>query len=295
MARSMTGYGRESAVVDGKEILCEVKSVNSRYLDCTVKAPRAYGYLEERAKSYLSAKGVSRGKVDLFIGINVIEDNETKVALDRAYAGSYIEALKALRDEFALRDDISVMSVARNPEIFAVSHSEEDAEAVWAQVRPVLDRCIDSFIAGREAEGKRLTDDLMAKKEELASLASKVEERAAQYTENYRLKLEARLKEVLDSYKVELDPQRVLTECAIYADRTAIDEELVRLRSHFNTYDEIFASSEPVGRKLDFLLQEMNRETNTIGSKCSDTDTSKIVVEMKCLLEKIREQIQNLE
>ncbi len=295
MVKSMTAYGRATDTINGKEILVEIKSVNSRYLDCTVKISRLYSYLEERAKAYLSAKGIARGKVDLYIGVNLLSNKGTEICLDEAYAGSYIAALRKLRDEFGLADDISVMSVARNSEIFSQKHPEEDENEAWQDILPVLDAALDRFLSMRESEGENLKRDLLAKKEELIAMVDKVAERAAQYTANYRAKLETRLRSVLSELNVIADEGRVLTECAIFADRTAVDEELVRLRSHFTAYDEIFASGEPIGRKLDFLLQEMNRETNTIGSKCNDKETSAMVVDMKCLLEKIREQIQNIE
>lgn len=291
----MTAFGRAVGTAGGKEITVELKSVNSRYLDCTVKMARVYSFLEEKARAYLSEKGVSRGKVDLYVGANVIEEQSTVIALDRAYAENYIAALRELRDAFSLTDDISVMTVAQNREIFTERHDAQSEEEAWAELLPFLDEAITKFLAMREREGENLKKDLLGKKEELAALAAKVEGRAALYTAEYRQKLEARLNAVLAEQGVALDPQRVLTECAIYADKTAIDEELVRLRSHFAAFEEIFASEEPVGRKLDFLLQEMNRETNTIGSKCCDATTAAIVVDMKCLLEKIREQVQNLE
>ena len=295
MAKSMTAYGRATATVNGKEILVEIKSVNSRYLDCNVKISRLYGYLEERAKAYLCAKGITRGKVDLYIGVNPLTNKGAQICLDEAFAESYIAALRKLRDDFDLADDISVMSVARNASIFSEKHPEEDENEAWQDVLPVFDEALDKFIAMREKEGENLRADLLAKKAELVSMVDCVEGYAANYTENYRQKLENRLRTVLADLDVTADEGRILTECAIFADKTAVDEELVRLRSHFTAYDEIFESTEPIGRKLDFLLQEMNRETNTIGSKCNDKQTSAVVVEMKCLLEKIREQIQNIE
>ena len=288
MAKSMTAYGRATDTVNGKEILVEIKSVNSRYLDCNIKISRLYSYLEERAKAYLAAKGITRGKVDLYIGVNTLTNKGAEICLDTAYAESYIAALRKLRDEFGLADDISVMSVARNSAIFAEKHPEEDENEAWQDILPVFDAALDRFIAMREKEGENLKADLVA-------LAKSVEGIAENYTANYRQKLENRLRTVLSELDVSADEGRILTECAIFADRTAVDEELVRLRSHFAAYDEIFESEEPIGRKLDFLLQEMNRETNTIGSKCNDKQTSAVVVEMKCLLEKIREQIQNIE
>ncbi len=295
MARSMTAFGRASGVVNGKEILVEIRSVNNRYLDTNVKISRAYGALEERAKAYLSGHGVSRGKVDLTISVNVLENKTGQVMLDRAYAESYIAALRQLQQEFGLYDDISTMRVASNRDLFVFSHGEEDEEQAWQDIVTVFEPALAMFIERRKSEGENLTKDLLAKKAELMELTAKVETQAAGYTEAYRNKLETRLRTVLQDQKIVLDEGRILTECAIFADKTAVDEELVRLRSHFKAYDEIFESDEPIGRKLDFLLQEMNRETNTIGSKCSDAQTAATVVEMKCLLEKIREQIQNLE
>lgn len=295
MAKSMTAFGRSIGTAGGKEITVELRSVNSRYLDCTVKMARVYSFLEEKARSYLGEKGISRGKIDLYVGVNVIENAAASVSLDRAYLDSYLAALRELRDGYRLRDDLSVMQVARNPAIFTERHDSESEEEAWEELRPFLDEAIDRFLSMREREGENLKKDLLGKKEEFALLAGKVEERAARYVTDYREKLTQRLRTVLEEYSVELDPQRVLTECAIYADKTAVDEELVRLRSHCKAFEEIFRKDEPVGRKLDFLLQEMNRETNTIGSKCCDAETAAIVVDMKCLLEKIREQVQNLE
>ena len=295
MARSMTAFGRAGATVNGKEILVEIRSVNNRYLDTTVKISRAYSALEERAKTYLSSGGVSRGKVDLVISVNLLENKVGQVVLDRAYAESYIAALRQLQSEFDLKDDISTMRVAANRDLFVFSHGEEDEEEAWADIVTVFAPALEMFLERRRVEGENLKKDLLLKKAELMALAQKVEEKAASYTEVYRQKLETRLKNVLADQKIVLDESRILTECAIFADKTAVDEELVRLRSHFDAFDEIFESDEPIGRKLDFLLQEMNRETNTIGSKCSDAETAATVVEMKCLLEKIREQIQNLE
>lgn len=295
MARSMTAFGRASEVVNGKEILVEIRSVNNRYLDTSVKISRAYSALEEKVKAYLQTKGVCRGKVDVTVSVNVLENTTGSVHLDRAIAESYIAALKELRDTFSLPDDISTMRVASNRDIFVFAHKEEDEEQAWKDVRTVYDKALDMFISRRIAEGENLKRDLLAKKEELVKMAKAVEEQAESYTAGYRARLEARLKKVLEEHQLTIDENRILTECAIFADKTAVDEELVRLSSHFAAYDEIFEKDEPIGRKLDFLLQEMNRETNTIGSKCNDARTTALVVDMKCTLEKIREQIQNLE
>ncbi len=295
MVRSMTAYGRAREQVGAKNITVELKSVNNRYLDCQVKISRAYSFLEEKVKSYVQAAGICRGKLDIYIGVELTESVGTLVNLDEAYTESYIAALKQLRDTFGLADDISVMSVAANRDIFTVTKAEEDAEKDWEEIRSVLDKALADFLAYREREGERLHRDLAEKKAHLMELVDVIAARSAEVIAGYRDRLEAKLKAVLEDNKIDLNEQRILTECAIFADKVAIDEEIVRLGSHFVSFDEMFESAEPVGRKLDFLLQEMNRETNTIGSKAQDSDIAKIVIEMKNELEKIREQIQNLE
>lgn len=294
MLRSMTAYGRHSQTVGGKEITVELKSVNNRFLDCSVRLPRNYSYLEEKIKKEITARGISRGKLEVNVTINRTE-TETEIALDRGFAEGYIEALRALRDEFGLRDDISVMSVARHPDIFTVKTPEIDEEQEWADVLAVLSPAIDGFIATREREGANLERDMIAKIEALRALAAKVAKLSESDIKGYRSRLEERLRNVLADNRITIDENRILTECAIFADKVAIDEELVRLESHFGAFIEYLNAKEPVGRKIDFLLQEMNRETNTIGSKGSDTEIARLVVEMKSELEKIREQIQNIE
>ncbi len=293
----MTAFGRATSVgnANGKNITAEIKSVNNRYLDCSVKISRMYSFLEDRVRQYVQASGISRGKVDVYIGVEVVENVGMTIDIDSALAESYINALKKLRDSFGLRDDISVMSVAQNRDIFNVTKPEEDAEADWLIIKPVLDEAIAAFLAVRAAEGERLKADIIDKLEKIESLVAKIKEFSEDDISSYRTKFETRLKNLLAENAVELNPNMVLTECAIYADRVAIDEELVRLGCHFEAMREIFKANEPVGRKLDFLMQEMNRETNTIGSKCSNVDIAAIVVDIKSELEKIREQIQNIE
>ena len=294
MANSMTAFGRAAGTIHNKNITVELKSVNSRYLDPTVKISRAYSFLEEKVKAKLSA-AITRGKVEIYVGIEQIGSADTHLALDRPYLENYLAVLNTLKERYNLRDDISVMQVAQNKEIFTVERPEVDMEAVWLEVTPFLDEAIAGFIAQRAAEGQRLKADLMQKKAHLMELVAIVAEASRRSIAGYRDKFMARIRQIIGDLSVEIDENRILTECAIYADKVAIDEELVRLSSHFVTFDEIFESTEPIGRKLDFLLQEMNRETNTIGSKCIDADIAKVVVEMKSELEKIREQIQNLE
>ena len=295
MTRSMTAYGRLTGHCNGKNITCEIKSVNSRYLDSSVKVSHAYSYLEEKITAFLREKKIVRGKVDVFVGIEQTEKRGVSISLDPAYTEGYLAALTQLRDSFGLKDDISVMTVARNSEIFTVNRPEEDAEQDWQDVLTVLSPCIDSFLAMREKEGERLKNDLAGKKENLMKMASLAKEKAEKNAAAYEEKFKLRLGEILKDTGVEPDPARVLTEVAIYVDKIAVDEELVRLDSHFKAFDDIFASNEPQGRKLDFLLQEMNREVNTLGSKSLDSELSHLVVEMKSELEKIREQIQNIE
>ena len=294
MLRSMTAYGRHSAAIGGKEITVEMKSVNNRFLDCSVKLPRSHSYLEEKIKKEITARGISRGKLEVNVTINKTE-TETEIVLDKGLAEAYIEALRSLRDTFDLRDDISVMSVARHPDVFTVKTPDVDEEQEWADVLSVLSPAIEGFIAAREREGANLEKDMLGKIENLRSLAGEVGRLSESDIKGYRARLEERLRTVLADNRITVDENRILTECAIFADKVAVDEELVRLSSHFDAFNEYLRSKEPVGRKIDFLLQEMNRETNTIGSKGSDTEIAKLVVEMKSELEKIREQIQNIE
>ena len=295
MIRSMTGFGRHRETVDGLDITVEIKSVNSRFLDCTAKISRAYGYLEERVKPYLMSRGVSRGKVDVWIGVELMDSGNVEIALDEGYLAGYLDALYRLRDKYGLRDDISVMSVARNQGLFLVKKPEEDVERDWERVKVVLDRATDAFLSVREREGAGLARDITEKVDRIKTIVDEIEALSEKDIGSYREKLAERIREALEDNHITPDETRLLTECAIHADKVAVDEELVRLRTHFAAFAEILAGSEPVGRKLDFLMQEMNREINTTGSKCNDAEIARRVVDVKCTLEKIREQIQNLE
>ncbi len=295
MIRSMTGFGRCRETVEGLDITVEIKSVNSRFLDCTAKISRAYGYLEERIKPYLMSRGVTRGKVDVWISVEVMDSGSVQIMADEGYLQGYLEALYTLRDKYGLRDDISVMSVARNHDIFQIKKPEEDIEHDWERVLCVLSKATDTFLAVREREGERLAEDLRSKMQNIKGAVDRIEELSALDVSTYRERLAERIREALGDCQITPDETRLLTECAIHADKVAVDEEMVRLRTHFGAFEEILSSGEPVGRKLDFLMQEMNREINTTGSKCSDAQIAHIVVDVKCELEKIREQIQNLE
>lgn len=293
----MTAFGRSRRTSsDGAlDITAEIKSVNSRYLDCNVKLARAYSCLEDKVKAYLTSAGVSRGKVEVYIGVDVLEKRGDTVVLDKAAAESYINALKELRDEFSLPDDITTMKVAENRDIFTTKRADEDLDSDWEEIKSVLAEAVDGFIAMRAAEGERLCTDVIKKAEIIKASAAKIKELSENDIKSYPAKLEQRIKQLLSDFDVETTEQRILTEAAIFADKAAIDEELVRLDSHFKALDEIVHSDETAGRKLDFLVQEINREINTIGSKAGNSEIAHLVVEMKTELEKIREQIQNIE
>lgn len=295
MIKSMTAYGRAVCSTVEKDITVEIKSVNNRYFDCSIRTPRVYSPLEEKIRAHIQQSGISRGKIDVNVSLSVKSSDGITVALDRGYAESYIAALRELRDEFSLKDDISVMSVASNRDLFTTVRPEEDSDKDWAELCPVLDEAVASFNAMRAAEGERLMRDLSQKKATLVALAAEIKKQSEADIAQYRTKLEGRLRATLENLDIVIDESRILTECAIFADRVAIDEELVRLDSHFAAFDEMLLMDVPVGRKIDFLLQEMNREVNTTGSKCSDSDIAHKVVDMKAELEKIREQIQNIE
>ncbi len=294
IAKSMTAYGRSTGNVNGKNITVEIKSVNSRYFDPSIKITRSYSFLEEKIKNYIQSS-ISRGKVDFWLGIEVVENVGCNITLDKAYAASYLKALEELRDEFSLRDDISVMRVAANRDIFVFTQPEEDMEKTWEEVLPFVNEALDRFSEMRMKEGANLVADLREKKSNIEKIVAQIASKSAVCVVTHREKLENRIKQILEGYQVTIDEQRILTESAIFADKIAIDEELVRLASHFTAFDEILSSDEPIGRKLDFLVQEMNRETNTIGSKCNDAEIAHWVVDIKCEIEKIREQVQNLE
>ena len=292
MIRSMTGYGRDQQLLHGRSITVEIRSVNHRYFEFSCRAPRGCAFLEDRLKRALQS-AISRGKVEVSLTLQTIENRHTSVAVDHALAGQYLTALRALGEEYSLPDDLTLSVVARLPDVFTVCRDEEDEEELAADVLSVLQNALARFVAMRETEGERLRADVLSRLSVMEEHLSFVEERSPQTLEEYRARLTARLTELLNG--AVPDENRILTEAGIVADRLAVDEETVRLRSHFAQLRKIMESTEPVGRKLDFLVQEMNRETTTIGSKCSDTAIAGHVVEMKSEIEKIREQIQNIE
>ncbi len=295
MAYSMTAYGRATGSAVGKDYIVELKSVNSRFFDCTVKISALYGYFEEKIKAYLQSRGITRGKLSVYASIDVTENNNTDIQIDEAYTEKYIAALEKLRDKYGLKDDITVSRIAANRDIFKFVKEEEDAQKEWELFLPTLEKATDAFLEMRRAEGENLTADLCYKMEAVHEYVEYLKAHAEDAQEVYRNRLETKLRSTLEGLNIELDSARILTECAIFADKTAIDEELTRLESHYKAFYDTLKGEEGIGRKLDFLFQEVNREINTVGSKVSDIALTKVVVEVKTLLEKIREQIQNLE
>lgn len=292
MIRSMTGYGSSRQIIDNREISVEIRSVNHRYFELNCRTPREMGFLEEKIKSAVKS-GVFRGKIDVFVAVGADENEQATVTVNHSLASGYVNALKEIAQRYDVQDDISVSAVARYNDIFKVIKPEADEEKIWSAVSTVLNDALDKFIKMRSAEGEKLYEDINGRCHTILQLVSKVEERSPQTVAEYRKKLTERMNEVLSTATV--DEQRIITEAAIFADKIAVDEETVRLRSHFDQFEKVLKSDGSVGRKIDFLLQEMNREANTIGSKVQDADLAHIVVEIKAELEKIREQIQNVE
>ncbi len=292
MVRSMTGYGRSQQQLGGYDILMEIRSVNHRYFEFSCKTPRMYGYLEDRLKAFVQER-VSRGKIQVNLYLQRLDGGDEVIAVNRAVAQGYLQALREVRAELDVDDDIALSDIARLPDVFAVRRAQEDPEAVWSLVAQVAEAAVDEFLAMRAAEGERMKDDILARAQAVLGYVAKIEAAAPQTVSAYRDRLYAKLQELLGDRQI--DEGRLLTEAALFADKVATDEETVRLRSHVASLEEILAGGEAVGRKLDFLVQEFNREANTIGSKCSDVAISKLVVEMKSEIEKMREQVQNIE
>ncbi len=292
MIRSMTGFGRGQDTVDGLSVVVEIKSVNHRYYEYSSRLPRAYNFLDEKLKNYLQQR-ISRGKVDVFVQIDTLESASSEVSVNVALAEGYLQALREITERFGVRDDVSVTNLARYPDVLTVRQAAVDEDAVWAAVQRVTDMALDRFVAMREQEGARMREDILSRAQTILAAVAAVEERSPQTVREHMDKVTARMRELLDGAAV--DEARLLTEAAIYADKIAVAEETVRLRSHIDQLGQMLNGGEAIGRKLDFLVQEMNRETNTIGSKCSDIELTRIVVDIKAEIEKIREQIQNIE
>ncbi len=292
LIKSMTGYGRAVETVNGREFTVEVRSVNNRYLDCTVKLPRSVSFAEEAVKQAVKAS-VSRGKVDVFISVKSENAEDTAIRLNPAVLEGYLAAMRQMVEGYGVADDISVSTLSRLPEVFSVEKPEVDEKQLLHDLMQVVQQALSGYDAMRRTEGMALDADLRSRGNTILELVSRVEAGNAQTVIDYRLRLEAKLKEVLAN--TSIDESRILTEAAIFADKVAVDEETVRLRSHLQQMNTMLDGGGAVGRKLDFLLQEMNREANTIGSKCTDVQLARIVVDIKAELEKIREQTQNIE
>ncbi len=292
MIKSMTGFGRGNAVLNGRDITVEIKAVNHRYYELTCKLPRSMNYCEERLKTLLNGR-ITRGKTELSVQIQSVGEVSEQIAVNKDIVRQYIEALRDIKDELGLLDDLTLSNVMRIPDAFTVVKAETDEEQLWEDLKTVTEQALSNFITMRENEGNRMKADLLSRLSTIEKWVDIVDERSPKIVEDYRKRLYDRMTEVLQGK--EIDESRILLEAGIFADKTAVSEETVRLRSHIAQFREMLESGEPVGRKLDFLVQEMNRETNTIGSKVQDIEVTKIVVDQKSEIEKIREQIQNIE
>lgn len=292
MIKSMTGFGREQRIIDQYDIQVEIKSVNHRYYEFTSRLPRTYNYLEEKLKSFIKGY-ISRGKVEVNVSINNLNGRETSIKADKLVAMGYVNALREVNEELGLEDDLKLSKLIKFSDIFNVQRAPIDEEYIWNMVKDVTQTAVERFVEMRETEGSALKSDLLAKLDIVENYLVKVEEQSPKTAESYRERLYQKLLDVLGD--TGIDEQRILTEAAIYSEKIAVDEETVRLHSHIAQFRTLLDSSEPVGRKLDFLLQEVNREINTIGSKAQDLEITKYVVEMKAEVEKIREQVQNIE
>lgn len=292
MVKSMTGFGREHIVANGREIIVEIRSVNHRYYEFTARTPRSYGYLDEKLKAFLK-NGITRGKVEVSVSIYNQEGTDAQIELNEPVASGYLNALRGSAEKLGLEDDLTLNSIIRLPDVFTVVKKTDDEEVIWNEVKAVAQVALDRFVEMRNTEGVKMYDDISSRLDFIEQTVGKIEQQSPNVSESYRDRLYAKIKEVIQDRNI--DEQRVLTEVAIFSEKVAIDEETVRLRSHISQFRDLINSNEPVGRKLDFLVQELNREVNTIGSKAQDLSITKMVVDLKSEIEKIREQIQNIE
>lgn len=292
MIKSMTGYGKSEQTIDSLNVTVEIKSVNHRYFEFSARVPREYGFLEEKLKKYCNSL-ITRGKVECYVSVEDLEEREMEVNVNETLAAGYVKALKELSERFGLKDDISAVTLSRYPDVITLHKASEDEERIWNAVKTVAETAVSKFIEMRETEGSKLRGDILSRADYIIECVEFIEGRAPETVREYNEKLKQRMKELLGDAAV--DEQRLLNEAAIYADKIAVDEETVRLRSHISQLREFMNSSEAIGRKLDFLVQEINREANTIGSKAQDVDIAKKVIAIKAEVEKIREQVQNIE
>ncbi len=294
MIKSMTGFGRCEAEINGREITVEIKSVNHRYFEFSCRTPRGYGFLDDKLKSYVNSR-VSRGKIDMFVTIGANDEAPSEVTVNHQLVSGYLYAMKEISDTYGVQNDVTVVSLSRFPDVFTVHKPAEDEEQITNDVLSVAKTALDSFIAMRETEGEKMKADILSRANSILSIVGEIEERSPRTVAEYEERLLERIRQTLEDYEVEIDEQRVLTEVAVFSDKVAVAEETVRLRSHFEQLNKFLEYDEPVGRKIDFIIQEMNREANTIGSKVQDAVLAHKVVDIKSEIEKIREQVQNIE
>ena len=292
MIKSMTGFGRAVAETDGYVITVEIKSVNHRYFEFSSRIPRQYGFLDDKLKSYINSR-VSRGKAECYVSIDALNTEAAQVVVNNTLASAYVSALKELSKNYDLKEDFGASTVARFQDVLVVKKADEDEEKIWSYVKSVTDTALDKFIAMRTVEGEKMKNDISSRADYILSCVEYIEKRSPETVKEYNDKLVERVHDLIGD--VSLDEGRVIQEVAIYADKVAVAEETVRLRSHLDQLKAFINADEPVGRKMDFLVQEINRETNTIGSKANDVDIARKVVDIKAEVEKIREQIQNIE
>ena len=292
MIKSMTGYGSAKGSVEDLTITVELKSVNNRYLDTSVRMPRSFLFAEDAVKNAVQSK-ISRGKVDVFVSVDSSASDDVVVRVNEPLLKSYIDALRHITEEYALRDDLTVSTVSRLPDVLSVEKKDQDADAIAEGIREITDRALADFDIMREREGQKLKDDILSRLITIETLLAVIEREAPKTVEDYRTRLRQKMEEVLNGAGV--DENRLLQEAALYADHIAVDEETVRLHSHISQLRTMLSGGSPIGRKIDFLIQEFNREANTIGSKCQNSDIAHVVVDLKSEIEKIREQIQNIE
>ena len=294
MVKSMTGFGRCETEIIGRAITVEIKSVNHRYFEFSCRITRGYSFLEDKLKAFVNAR-VARGKIDMFVSVGAADDVPCEVAVNHSLVSGYLAAMKEISDTYGVPNDASVVALSRFPDVFTVNKAPVDEEQLTADVLTAADAALNSFVAMRETEGARMKADILSRAETILSIVSEIEERSPQTVREYENRLLERIRQTLENLSVEVDEQRILTEVAVFADKVAVAEETVRLRSHFEQLRAFLSLDQPVGRKIDFIIQEMNREANTIGSKVQDAVLAHKVVDIKSEIEKIREQVQNIE
>ena len=294
MIKSMTGFGRCRTVLHGREISVEIKSVNHRFFEFSCRTPKGYGFLDDKLKTLVNSR-VSRGKIDMFVTVGTAEDTPAEVKINHSLVSGYINAMKEISETYGIENDVTVTAISRFPDVYTVSKAPENEEEITADVLEAANTAIDGFIAMREAEGEKMKADILGRAEVILATVDEIDERSPQTVKEYEERLLDRINKTLQDYNINIDEQRVLTEVAVFADKVAVAEETVRLRSHFAQLSKIMESQTPIGREIDFIIQEMNREANTIGSKVQDAEIAHKVVKIKSEIEKMREQIQNIE